>query len=76
MAVFNVTMYREFEAYIRIEAESAEEAGEMVRNGDFSHAIEGSYDERMDEVYTFGGYVMPDDDEYGDDPLYSWNDRE
>ena len=75
MAIFNVTFCKEYEAYIQIEAETAEEAGEMVRDGDFSQAVDGSYFDRPDEEIIVGGYVMPDDEEYGDDPLYEWNDR-
>lgn len=76
MAVFNVTFYKEYEACIQIEAESAEEAGEMVRNGDFSQAVEDSYYADMSEEYIFGGRVFSDEDEELEDALFEWNDRD
>ena len=75
MAIFNVRFYKEYEAHIQIEAETAEEAGEMVRNGDFSQAVEDTYSDDMSEEYIYGGCVFAEDDEEENDLLFEWNDR-
>ena len=78
MARFFVEMIRSYEAYIEVEADSAQEACDMISNGDFSQEVQGTYDERLDEVdithvRVFGTYD-DDEDEYNtDEPVAEWD---
>lgn len=72
MAIFNVTFFKQYEAHIQIEAENAAEAGEMVSDGDFSQAVEGTYEDRLSEEFIVGGYVDPDVEDYEGEHLCEW----
>lgn len=67
-----VRMIKEYEASIEVEADSAEQACEMVKNGDFSQAIDDTYDADMSEESIIDVKVF---DETSDEPLAEWDFR-
>ena len=62
MATFKITMYKNFEAWCEVEADTAEQACEMISNGDFSQMVEDSYDEDLSEQYIYGVRVFDEHD--------------
>ena len=73
MAIFGVKMYRSYEARVEVEASSAEEACKMISDGDFSQAIDDSYEEFLsnDNNYITDVFVYDIDTDY--DPLAEWH---
>ncbi len=71
MGIFRVRIIEEFENNILIEADSAEEAGEMVRQRDFSYMVDDPYDENLNEHYIRGVQVY--DKETGNKLLAIWD---
>lgn len=68
--IYFVRMIKEYEASIEVEADSAEQACEMVKNGDFSQALDDSYNAYMSEESIIDVKVY---DETSDEPLAEWN---
>lgn len=68
--VYFVRMIKEYEASIEVEADSAEQACEMISNGDFSQALDETYNADMSEESIIDVKVY---DETSDEPLAEWN---
>lgn len=67
---FFVTMIKEYEASVLVEADSAEQACDMIADGDFSKVVEGSYEADLSEEFITDVKVYEDPD---DDPAAEWN---
>ncbi len=70
---FQVHMVKEYEAYVVVEAESAQEACDMIADGDFSQAVDGSYADDLSEEGITHVRVYNEDDEECDSPLAKWD---
>lgn len=68
--IFHVKMIKSFEAYVEVEAENADDACFMIAQGDFSNAVDGTYDEDLSEAYITNVRAYGEDE---DEILCEWD---